>query len=143
MYDRVAELSDEPQGVILPPALPNGFGEKWYSEGDLVNKLYTKFGNEKTIEIMQQHRESYIQRSDFEAMAAAGITRLRLPVGWWAFTNESLQSNPVLITDPAHEDRKFVTIPHGFLQKVIEEARGAGLEVLIDIHAFPGGSAGE
>lgn len=30
---KVAEWSNEPQGVILPPALPNGFGEYWYSEG--------------------------------------------------------------------------------------------------------------
>ena len=33
MFDKVAEWADEPQGVILPPALPNGFGEYWFSEG--------------------------------------------------------------------------------------------------------------
>jgi hypothetical protein len=33
IFDKVAEWSNEPQGVILPPALPNGFGEYWYSEG--------------------------------------------------------------------------------------------------------------
>jgi hypothetical protein len=33
LFDKVAEWSNEPQGVILPPALPNGFGEYWYSEG--------------------------------------------------------------------------------------------------------------
>jgi hypothetical protein len=32
----VAELSDEPQGVVLPPALPNGFGENWFSEGIMI-----------------------------------------------------------------------------------------------------------
>lgn len=141
MFDKVAEWSDEPQGVILPPALPNGFGEYWYSEGDLIYKLYKKFGEERTIDFLTQHREAYITESDFKEMALRGISRVRLPVGWWAFTTESKQASSVLITDPAHSDKMFVTITHDFLRKVLNDAKNAGLTVLIDIHAFPGGSA--
>lgn len=111
--------------------------------GDLVNRLYNKFGAERTIEIMTAHRESYITASDFQLMAANGISRVRLPLGWWAFANESTQSTPVLISDPVYYyDRKFVTITNSFLKQKITEIHNAGLEVLLDIHAFPGGSAG-
>mmetsp|Transcript_15951 Transcript_15951/g.26731 ORF Transcript_15951/g.26731 Transcript_15951/m.26731 type:complete len:440 (-) Transcript_15951:290-1609(-) len=141
MFDKVAEWSNEPQGVILPPALPNGFGEYWYSEGDLIYKLYKKFGEARTIDILTQHRETYITNNDFKEMAARGISQVRLPVGWWAFANESTQTSSKLITDPAHSDKMFVTITQDFLRKVLGEIHDAGLKALIDIHAFPGGSA--
>lgn len=141
IFDKVAEWSNEPQGVILPPALPNGFGEYWYSEGDLIYKLFQKFGEERTIDILTQHRETYITGNDFKEMASRGITQVRLPVGWWAFAPESTGSVSKLITDPAHPDKMFVTITQDFLRKVLTEVKDAGLTVLIDIHAFPGGSA--
>lgn len=140
LFDKVSELRDEPQGVIFPPSLPNGFGENWYSEGDLVFKLNNKFGSKKTVDILQQHRSSYITSKDFEEMAAAGIKQVRLPIGWWAFTNHT---EPTLISDPAHGDRMFVTITSEFLKCTLRDMKNAGLEALIDIHAFPGGSAGK
>ena len=66
---------------------------------------------------------------------------MRLPVGWWAFAPESTQSSSKLITDPAHSDKMFVTITRDFLKKVLIDIKDAGLTTLIDIHAFPGGSA--
>lgn len=108
---------------------------------DLIYKLYKKFGEARTIDILTQHRETYITNNDFKEMAARGIAQVRLPVGWWAFANESTQSSSKLITDPAHSDKMFVTITQDFLRKVLGEINDAGLKVLIDIHAFPGGSA--
>ena len=140
LFDKVAELRDEPQGVILPPVIPNGFGENWYSEGDLIFKLYNKYGTKKTVDIIQQHRDTYITSNDFEEMALAGIKQVRVPVGWWAFTN---YSESTLITDPAHWDRMYVTITSDFLKQTLTDIKNAGLEALIDIHAFPGGSAGK
>lgn len=142
IFDKVAQDVDVPQGVILPPALPNGFGEKWYSEGDLINKLYKKFGAERTVDILEQHRATYVTSADYQQMATFGITKVRVPLGWWAFVNESI-SEPTLITDPAHPDRMFVTITHDFLRNTLRDIKNAGLTALLDIHAFPGGSAGE
>jgi aryl-phospho-beta-D-glucosidase BglC (GH1 family) len=142
MFDKVAEDKNEPQGVIFPPMLPNGFGEMWYSEGDLINKLFTKFGGEKTIEILTAHRSEYVTKNDFMEMKQRGISQVRLPVGWWAFAEESKYEFPIIITDPLHSDRKFVTIPNAMLVDVIRDIQEAGLTCLIDIHAFPGGSAG-
>jgi glucan 1,3-beta-glucosidase len=107
----------------------------------LIYKLYQKFGEERTIDILTQHREAYITGNDFKEMASRGITQVRLPVGWWAFAPESTQASSKLITDPAHFDKMFVTITQDFLRKVLGEIKDAGLTVLIDIHAFPGGSA--
>ena len=49
LFDGVAESSTEPQGVVMPPMLPEGFGEMWYSEGDLVNRLVDKFGDATAV----------------------------------------------------------------------------------------------
>jgi len=142
MYDKVAELRDEPQGVILPPMLPNGYGGKFFSEGDMINQLNDKFGADKTVEILEAHRESYVTADDFKEMAERGIDKVRLPVGWWAFCNESATGDAsTLISDPYHWDRKFVTIPYSFLTKTLQSINDAGLTALIDIHAMPGGSA--
>ena len=91
---------------------------------------------------MNQHRNSYITRDDFKEMASHGIKQVRLPLGWWAFTLESSHSSTSkLITDPVHSDKMFVTITNEFLKNVIMNAKEEGVKVLIDIHAFPGGSA--
>lgn len=142
MFDKVAELRDEPQGVILPPQLPNGYGGKYFCEGDLINQLNNRFGSARAVEILEAHRESYITADDFSDMAARGIKLVRLPLGWWAFCNESASGAPAtLIGDPYHQDRKFVSISYAFLTKTLQSIADAGLTVLIDVHAMPGGSA--
>ncbi|GMI21744.1 hypothetical protein TeGR_g221 [Tetraparma gracilis] len=140
-FDRVAEMDDTPQGVVMPPLLPDGFGSFWYSEGDLVNQLVDKYGEDFAVDVIEAHRSSYISDSDLDAMRAAGITSVRMPVGWWAFIPESLEDEAKVISDPAHPDRKFVTITQAFLKDQIERFESHGLDVLLDIHAFPGGSA--
>ncbi len=140
-FDSVAEDPTIPQGVVMPPMLPDGFGDEWYSEGDLVYKLVDKFGEEKTIDIINAHRDTYITDDDISLMIKAGISSVRMPVGWWAFCTESQSKSSVIITDPGHENKKFVTITSDYLTSQIQRFVDAGIDVLIDIHAYPGGSA--
>ena len=142
LFDGVAESDDTPQGVVMPPKVPEGFGEFWYSEGDLVNKLVAKYGASEAIDIIEAHRSTYITDEDMAMMAENGIEQVRVPVGWWAFAEESVGANTsVIIEDPVYADRKFVTLPTAHLERVIAAFAAHGLSVLLDIHAFPGGSA--
>ena len=49
LFDGVAESSTDPQGVVMPPKVPEGFGEFWFAEGDLINKLVDKYGEAVAI----------------------------------------------------------------------------------------------
>ena len=42
----MSEDPDVAQGVVFPPHFPDGFGQKWSSEGDLIDKLVTAYGEE-------------------------------------------------------------------------------------------------
>ena len=140
-FDRVAEQSDEPQGVIMPPLLPDGLGENWYGEGDLVNKISAKFGDDFAVEVISAHRDAYITDDDIKKMKESSISAVRMPLGWWAFVEESLSADPMVITDPAHSDMKFVTITHDALESQIKRFADEGIDILLDIHAMPGGSS--
>ena len=141
MFDKVAEDKDVPQGVVLPPLLADGFGSNWFGEGDLVNKVVEGFGEEFAVDVIVRHRETYITGVDIKDMIENHVTSVRLPVGWWAFTEESKLEEEQIITDPAHDNMKFVTIPNKYLKETIGRFVDAGLDVLLDVHAFPGGSS--
>ena len=114
----------------MPPKVPEGFGEFWFAEGDLINKLVDKYGEAVAIETIEAHRASYITDDDMALMAANGIEQVRLPIGWWAFADESYGTNAsVVIADPAHADRKFVTIPTATLAATIDAFASHGLKV--------------
>ncbi|GMH88601.1 hypothetical protein TL16_g11200 [Triparma laevis f. inornata] len=140
-FDRVVEMSDLPQGVVMPPLLPDGMGENWYGEGDLINKIATKYSDDFAVQVIEAHRQAYVTDEDIASMKSANITNVRMPLGWWAFVEESTKSESTLITDPAHSDMRFVTITHDALIGEIQRFKDAGLNVLLDIHAMPGGSS--
>jgi aryl-phospho-beta-D-glucosidase BglC (GH1 family) len=119
-FDRVAEMSDLPQGVVMPPLLPDGMGENWYGEGDLVNKIVAKYDEDFAVQVIEAHRQTYITDEDIAAMKSANITNVRMPLGWWAFVEESLKDASEVITDPAHSDMKFVTITQEALRTEIQ-----------------------
>ena len=82
----------------------------------------------------------------------AGITTIRLPLTWAAFADalEPLSDiyasyNPdletALVPDPYyHEDVAMVTTPRSLLSDFLRQAQQEGLKVILDLHAFPGGS---
>lgn len=47
----------------------------------------------------------------------------------------------ILIQDPLYADLKWASIPIGEIMQVLESASRHGVKVLLDIHAFPGGSS--
>ena len=140
-FDRVAEEDDLPQGVIMPPLLPDGPGFNWFSEGDLISRLADEFSPDFAVEVIEAHRKSYISDEDVLKMKESGVSAVRMPLGYWAFLGGSYNDEPVLYTDPAHEDKKFVTISKAFLIAQVQRFVNEGIDVLLDIHAMPGGSS--
>ena len=60
------------------------------------------------------------------------LKQVRMPVGWWAFAEESRSNTSSIITDPAHDDRKFVVITTEYLEAQIQRFAKSDGDLLRD-----------
>jgi aryl-phospho-beta-D-glucosidase BglC (GH1 family) len=151
----VSTGSDVPQGqgACLPP-LATQLAEHWPSEGRLAKMLNDTQGPEKTAEIFMAHRRSFIGNQDLADVRSLGIRKIRVPLNWAAFADAlaPIDSNTygmhdpdtdaAVVPDPFYSDTTaLVTVPRQWLRTFLQRCAKHGLEVLLDMHAFPGGSS--
>jgi glucan 1,3-beta-glucosidase len=74
---------------------------------------------------LQKHRDSFIQKSDFEWLATHGINAARIPVGHWIFDGQEPYVSAI-----------------EYLDKAMGWATESKLKVIIDFHAAPGSQNG-
>lgn len=139
-------------------------------ECDLVNLLLQAgISEERIVELFWGHRRRYIRPVDFARIRALGIRRVRLPLTWclsydtpyvirgrdWHGQDTSTVVRPgthvvedPFTNDPAFDPAcmacptdKWISIPIRVVESILETAASYGIEVLLDIHAYPGGSA--
>lgn len=140
------------QGSCLPPAVLQT-EDSWPSEGILTERLIKNIGEQGTIEAFRAHRSSFIGNQDLRDMASLGIRKVRVPLTWAAFADaltpidddiygkHNPDSETVLVPDPFYPDMKFATVPRDWLKEFLFRCSANGLQVLFDLHAFPGGSS--
>ncbi len=87
---------------------------------ELTNEL---LGPEESAKLWREYRDRYITRADIQFLARVGYNSIRIPIDYRFFT-------------PGNDE--------GFtlLDRVIGWAQEAGLYVIIDMHAAPGGQTG-
>lgn len=78
---------------------------------------------------MTNHMENYIREVDFQDAHARGINFVRIPVAFWMFI--PTEGNEPYWTDSRQKDV--------YLLRLVQWAAKYNMEVLIDIHALPGG----
>ncbi|KAJ4499707.1 exo-beta-1,3-glucanase [Lentinula lateritia] len=78
--------------------------------------------------VLEAHWDSWITESDFEAIAAAGLNHVRLPIGYWAF--EVGPGEP------------YISGQLPYLQNAVTWAGNHGLKVIVDLHGAPGSQNG-
>lgn len=76
-----------------------------------------------------QRNSTFITRDDLVDIKKAGLTHVRIPVGYWAVD--------VLPTEP------FVAGSYPFLIRAVNWARELGLAVMVDLHGLPGSQNGD
>ena len=69
---------------------------------------------------LQAHWDSFINESDFQAIARAGLNHVRIPIGYWAVEK--------------HEGDPYVDGQIEYLDKAVQWATDAGLNVMVDLH---------
>mmetsp|Transcript_73362 Transcript_73362/g.159088 ORF Transcript_73362/g.159088 Transcript_73362/m.159088 type:complete len:589 (+) Transcript_73362:34-1800(+) len=139
-------------------------------ESDLINLLLEAgLSHDRIVKLFWQHRRTYVMPVDFARIRAMGIRRVRLPLTWcisydtpytikgksWQGKDTSTNVLPgsgivedPFTNDPAFDPKginapsdKWLSIPIAAVEAVLETAASYGVEVLIDLHAFPGGSS--
>eukprot|EP00003_Mantamonas_plastica_P029854 TRINITY_DN717_c0_g1_i1.p2 TRINITY_DN717_c0_g1~~TRINITY_DN717_c0_g1_i1.p2 ORF type:complete len:285 (+),score=68.45 TRINITY_DN717_c0_g1_i1:29-856(+) len=89
-------------------------------------------------DVIEQHWDTWVQQSHLHTLKQAGITHLRIPVGYWYFETNVSQSGEPFANGASRFPRALLN-----LQKVVNEWAGPlGLKVLIDLHAAPGSQNG-
>lgn len=98
-----------------------GTGDEW--------SLCAALGKDKCLKALRGHWGSFLDRSDFEAIKAAGLNAVRIPVGYWAVD--------VLAYEP------YVSGQYPYLIQAVQWAGELGLSVLVDLHGVPGSQNGQ
>lgn len=90
--------------------------------------LCAALGKQECLDRLRNHWATFYTAGDFQAIAAAGLNHVRIPVGYWAVD--------LLPDDP------YVQGQLEFLDKAVEWAGQTGLKAWIDLHGAPGGQNG-
>jgi aryl-phospho-beta-D-glucosidase BglC (GH1 family) len=77
---------------------------------------------------LQDHWDSWITEADFEAIAAAGLNHVRVPIGYWAW--EVGPGEP------------YIQGQLPYLRNAVTWAGNNGLKLIIDLHGAPGSQNG-
>ncbi|KZV96513.1 glycoside hydrolase [Exidia glandulosa HHB12029] len=95
------------------------------TEFDLVKKL----GQEQADQVFAKHWETFITKDDVDLMVKYNLNSVRIPIGFW------------IIEETVNRDNEYY--PKGgldHLRKACKWFNDAGITVLLDLHAAPGGS---
>lgn len=103
--------------------------ERWMTpsvfKGSRAVDEYTLSQTEKGRSAIKQHRDTFIDESDFIWLRDNGVNAIRLPVGYWMFDGDDL------------------LMPHvEYVDWVMKMANKYGLKVIIDLHGLEGSQNG-
>mmetsp|Transcript_87881 Transcript_87881/g.246820 ORF Transcript_87881/g.246820 Transcript_87881/m.246820 type:complete len:635 (-) Transcript_87881:70-1974(-) len=103
-----------------------GSQDPWSCEWDLMKALR----KEQALHELTTHRETFLHRSDFEQIQAAGLNAVRLPFGYW-----------VVLGPCAGEAYEGPALQ--YIDRAVDWAEELGLQVVLDLHGAPGGESGD
>ncbi|WRT66444.1 uncharacterized protein IL334_003402 [Kwoniella shivajii] len=87
-------------------------------------------GKEECLTRLEAHWGSYITEDDFKRFANYSLNTVRIPMGYWSWT------------DP-EEFEPYIQGQLPYLEKALEWASWYGLDVMLDLHGLPGGQNGQ
>lgn len=90
--------------------------------------LCNELGKDKCRETLEDHWSTFYTRDDLVAIKRAGLTSVRIPLGYWAV--DLLDYEP------------YVSGQYPYLVRAVQWANDLGLHVFLDIHGAPGSQNG-
>jgi len=114
--------------------LPEGYMFKFTharSPGEIAGVVETLVGADAAERFWKKFREVYVAEEDISFIKAAGFNTVRVPLSWRLFVRSGDDG-----TD------RFDGEGWALLDRLIAWCRQAGLRVILDLHAAPGGQTG-
>ncbi|KAK3677807.1 hypothetical protein LTR78_002657 [Recurvomyces mirabilis] len=90
--------------------------------------LCSALGKDEALSQLQNHWSTFYTRDDLVAIKKAGLTAIRIPLGYWAV--DLLDFEP------------YVSGQYPYLVQAIQWANELGLKAMIDLHGVPGSQNG-
>eukprot|EP00930_Biecheleria_cincta_P075612 TRINITY_DN62797_c0_g1_i1.p1 TRINITY_DN62797_c0_g1~~TRINITY_DN62797_c0_g1_i1.p1 ORF type:complete len:617 (+),score=103.77 TRINITY_DN62797_c0_g1_i1:37-1887(+) len=113
--------------------------DKSSCEYDLMQIMVRDLGAEKAAEKIVEHRRRYIdylERAGFKDMKKRNLNAVRIPIPYWiAFQPDEPTPLPTR-QDPYVREQNALAL---YIDRAIAGARKEGLQVVLDLHAAPGG----
>ncbi|KAJ1675171.1 hypothetical protein EV182_001785 [Spiromyces aspiralis] len=85
-------------------------------------------GKQECARQLKSHWDSWVTPDDINKLASFGLSHVRIPVGYWAFTIE--------------DGEPYVDGQAEYIEKAIKWSASAGLKVILDLHGVPGSQNG-
>jgi endoglucanase len=114
--------------------VPEGYMFKFTharAPSEIARVIDTLLTPEQSARFWSKFRDVYIAENDIRFIKAAGFNTVRVPLHWGLFVTP----------DPAGTDR-FEGEGWALLDRLVGWCRTAGLRVIVDLHAAPGGQTG-
>jgi hypothetical protein len=114
--------------------VPEGYMFKFKqarSPKEIAGVIEALVGASEATHFWRQFRDVYVAMDDIAFLKAAGFNTVRVPLNWRLFVEPDLDG-----TD------RFQGPGWSLLDRLVQWCRDAGLRVIIDLHAAPGGQTG-
>ncbi|HEX4410741.1 MAG TPA: cellulase family glycosylhydrolase [Xanthobacteraceae bacterium] len=115
--------------------VPEGYMFKFKtarSPSEIAGVIETLVGRDEAERFWTRFRDVYVTQDDIRFIKAAGFNTVRVPLNWRLF---------MVPGDDPSKDR-FEGQGWALLDRVVQWCRDAGLRVIVDLHAAPGGQTG-
>ncbi|THV07412.1 glycoside hydrolase family 5 protein [Dendrothele bispora CBS 962.96] len=89
-----------------------------------------------SLEMLQNHWNTWITEDDFIAIAEAGLNHVRIPLGYWSVPMTSSDTNQSTSVDP------YIPGAWPYLLRALNWAAAHNIHVIIDLHGAPGSQNG-
>lgn len=113
------------------------FGEKakGSSELDAVKSLVKQYGKDEARNRYEHHWQNFIQDDDWKFLRDAGVTAIRVPIGYWMVNGGQFCNST-----PFGKYKDVYVNAWSIFRKLISKADEYGIAILADMHGLPGGA---
>ena len=117
--------------------VPEGYMFKFTrarSPTEIAGVIEALVGTEAAARFWTEFRDVYVAEADIRFIKAAGFNTVRVPLNWRLFVEPADDGKP--------ENDRFEGQGWVLLDRLVQWCRAAGLRVIVDLHAAPGGQTG-
>ncbi len=118
--------------------VPEGYMFKFTrarSPTEIAGVIEALLGPQHAAAFWEKFRDIYIAKPDIDFLKAAGFNTVRVPLNWRLFVAPGDGGQ-------VDENRRFEGAGWALLDRLVQWCSDAGLRVIVDLHAAPGGQTG-